>query len=266
MKANQKGFSVVEILIVIVIVGLLGTVGWLVYSTQPDNSQSQAATKTIRQMQKEISANNEKTSDEVPVIPGNAFDNCVLGGGNVTVSYDGSTPKERVCGDNKVAYIEFGAEGLVRDDAIYDVGSVKLTELGSDPINNCGISSPKTKEVTLTYEVEGNSCEVIRFYSKELQSANSWVACKADGISYNRGRGEDLYRVNPHTGSSSTYLDEYNRSLQDSKVKPIHLGEYYYIPVFGEGSSCLSKDVSTEIIKHANKAYQNYQKAVESLR
>jgi prepilin-type N-terminal cleavage/methylation domain-containing protein len=34
MKVNQKGFSVVEILIVIVVVGLLGAVGWLVYDRQ----------------------------------------------------------------------------------------------------------------------------------------------------------------------------------------------------------------------------------------
>lgn len=41
MKANQKGFSVVEILIVVVIVGLLGAVGWLVY----DRQKSQTGTK-----------------------------------------------------------------------------------------------------------------------------------------------------------------------------------------------------------------------------
>ncbi len=37
MKANQKGFSVVEVLIVIIIVGLLGVVGWLVYDRQNKN-------------------------------------------------------------------------------------------------------------------------------------------------------------------------------------------------------------------------------------
>ncbi len=40
MKQNQKGFSVVEILIVIVVVGLLGTVGWLVYDRQSSHKQA----------------------------------------------------------------------------------------------------------------------------------------------------------------------------------------------------------------------------------
>ncbi|MEX2014658.1 MAG: prepilin-type N-terminal cleavage/methylation domain-containing protein [Candidatus Saccharimonadales bacterium] len=52
MKNNQKGFSVVEILIVIVVVGLLGAAGWLVYVRQKiktdanDNSISEQ-TQTV---------------------------------------------------------------------------------------------------------------------------------------------------------------------------------------------------------------------------
>jgi prepilin-type N-terminal cleavage/methylation domain-containing protein len=38
MKAHQEGFSIVEILVVIVIVGLLGTVGLLVYDRQKDKT------------------------------------------------------------------------------------------------------------------------------------------------------------------------------------------------------------------------------------
>lgn len=45
MKANQKGFSVVEILVVIVVVGLLGAVGWLVYDRQRDKTEP-VVTKT----------------------------------------------------------------------------------------------------------------------------------------------------------------------------------------------------------------------------
>jgi len=40
MKSNQKGFSVVEILIVIFVVGLLGAVGWLVYDRQNSTPKS----------------------------------------------------------------------------------------------------------------------------------------------------------------------------------------------------------------------------------
>lgn len=46
MKSNQKGFSVVEITIVIVVVGLLGAIGWLVYDRQSSkNNDSVSTTK-----------------------------------------------------------------------------------------------------------------------------------------------------------------------------------------------------------------------------
>lgn len=41
MKTNQKGFSVLEILIVVVVVGLLGAVGWLVYDRQKSKTSNQ---------------------------------------------------------------------------------------------------------------------------------------------------------------------------------------------------------------------------------
>jgi Tfp pilus assembly protein PilV len=53
MEANQKGLSVVEILIVIVNVGLIGAAGWLVYSHQTSKIDSnESATQTSQQQQK----------------------------------------------------------------------------------------------------------------------------------------------------------------------------------------------------------------------
>lgn len=52
MKANQKGFSVVEILIVIVTVGLLVAVGWVAYDRQKSKTDdSQTNTQTTEQSQ-----------------------------------------------------------------------------------------------------------------------------------------------------------------------------------------------------------------------
>lgn len=53
MKVNQKGFSVVEILIVVVIVGLLGIVGWLVYDRQKSKTDDKSATQISQQAQQE---------------------------------------------------------------------------------------------------------------------------------------------------------------------------------------------------------------------
>lgn len=63
MKANQKGFSVVEILIVIVVVGLLGTVGWLVYGRQKGMSDDKATnTQASQQEQKDTPKQETKDS------------------------------------------------------------------------------------------------------------------------------------------------------------------------------------------------------------
>lgn len=56
MKINQKGFSVVEILVVVVIVGLFGAVGWLVYDRQSKNKTEPVATQTVTKKESNESA------------------------------------------------------------------------------------------------------------------------------------------------------------------------------------------------------------------
>lgn len=54
MKANQKGFSVFEILIVIVVVGLLGAVGWLVYDRQKSKPDKQQTSTQKSEQEQEV--------------------------------------------------------------------------------------------------------------------------------------------------------------------------------------------------------------------
>ena len=63
MKANQKGFSGVEILIVIVVVGLLGAVGWLVYDRQNNKADNNEAVSTQETQQTNENADSTKDSD-----------------------------------------------------------------------------------------------------------------------------------------------------------------------------------------------------------
>lgn len=44
MKTNQKGFSAVEIILVVAVVGLIGAVGWLVYDRQQGNTNAKTET------------------------------------------------------------------------------------------------------------------------------------------------------------------------------------------------------------------------------
>lgn len=62
MKANQKGFSVVEMLIVIVVVGLLGAVGWLIYDRQKSKADNKdIAALTSQQEQKQETPKETET-------------------------------------------------------------------------------------------------------------------------------------------------------------------------------------------------------------
>jgi prepilin-type N-terminal cleavage/methylation domain-containing protein len=63
MKANQKGFSAVEILIVIVVVGLLGTIGWLVHDRQKSKTADKPITQTNTAQKKETPKQEIKRTD-----------------------------------------------------------------------------------------------------------------------------------------------------------------------------------------------------------
>lgn len=63
MKQNQKGFGAVEILVVIVVVGLLGTVGWLVYDRQKSPKQN----NTVQQSSNTSTQEKAKPSTDTQV-------------------------------------------------------------------------------------------------------------------------------------------------------------------------------------------------------
>lgn len=52
MKTSQKGFSVVEILIVVVVVGLLAAGGWLVYDRQKNKTNEEANNARVEETKK----------------------------------------------------------------------------------------------------------------------------------------------------------------------------------------------------------------------
>jgi prepilin-type N-terminal cleavage/methylation domain-containing protein len=60
MKTSQKGFSVVEVLLVVVVIGLIGAVGWLVYERQQNDKTDEKSTIT------ETNQPTGETSKKVP--------------------------------------------------------------------------------------------------------------------------------------------------------------------------------------------------------
>lgn len=65
MKKNQSGFSAVELLILLVVIGLIGGAGWYVWQSKSKNSSSNNTQTTQNEASKQNSeADNTKTADE----------------------------------------------------------------------------------------------------------------------------------------------------------------------------------------------------------
>lgn len=60
MKTYQKGFSLVEILVVIVVVGLIGVVGWRIYDMQNNTTPQPTTTQPITQQEVKKPSLNEE--------------------------------------------------------------------------------------------------------------------------------------------------------------------------------------------------------------
>ncbi len=63
MKLNQKGYSVIEIVLVLVIVGLIGTVGWLVYDRQNNKAENNETTNA-RQAEDDETTSAQQVEDD----------------------------------------------------------------------------------------------------------------------------------------------------------------------------------------------------------
>lgn len=66
MKANEKGFSVVEVLIVIVVVGLVGGAGWYIWQKQNDKSASNNTNQVSNEAQVEHVDSSKTFSIQYP--------------------------------------------------------------------------------------------------------------------------------------------------------------------------------------------------------
>jgi type II secretory pathway pseudopilin PulG len=62
MKKNEQGFSVVEILIVIVVVGLIGATGWFVFSRQNKKQSSKQDSQTVQTQEIKKEATNQQST------------------------------------------------------------------------------------------------------------------------------------------------------------------------------------------------------------
>jgi type II secretory pathway pseudopilin PulG len=65
MRKNEKGFGVVEILLVIVVIGLLGVGGWMFFSKQKDSKTAKNEVTNNTQQSEQAKTNETKKQEEI---------------------------------------------------------------------------------------------------------------------------------------------------------------------------------------------------------
>jgi prepilin-type N-terminal cleavage/methylation domain-containing protein len=138
MKANQKGFSVVEILIVIVVVGLLGTVGWLVYDRQKNKTDS----STNQTTQQNSVAKEPETQKEVDPYEGWETYKSTSEGFTIKYPKDWKLTPVNISGSS--SYISEQIVLNSTNDFHFDLDVIKLTSSGSGATSCSAASSIAT--------------------------------------------------------------------------------------------------------------------------
>lgn len=156
MKNNQSGFSIVEIFIVLVVVGILGFVGWRVVSSNKDNpeqnKQSQSTGKSNEEPEGLIwqqTANGWQATQKAPDCPDQPMLKSPTDLSKVTsILYPGQTRGGNYkphggfrfdkATDNKVT-VTAPIDGYIVKGTRYLAEGEGEIQYGFDIINNCGV-------------------------------------------------------------------------------------------------------------------------------
>lgn len=161
MKYNKNGFSVVEILVVIAVVGLIGAVSWLVYDRQSTSNQSSTQDTTTEQAEEiDTSENSDSEKKEVETIEtetitNNKFSVNLPSDWNHRLCFDHDGFGALVTGsDGGMKCIESDATWLDTDMAIH--GKVAIG-YNTNPFPRQDFSSGQQKDV---YETDAEDLEL----------------------------------------------------------------------------------------------------------
>jgi prepilin-type N-terminal cleavage/methylation domain-containing protein len=164
MKSNQKGFSVIEILLVIVVVGLIGTVGWLVYDRQNSDTDAQANQNSVQEQgnTEEDQPIGDKDTSNVPE-GWTTYDNETLGFSfNYPSEYGGVKEDSSYGSENQNAlrytfYFEKICPSCDTDNPYaVDMASDGIVEIGANTSEFGGIGTGRPYASSAGFDGEGN--------------------------------------------------------------------------------------------------------------
>lgn len=211
MNSNQKGFSVVEILIIIVVVGLLGAVGWLVYDRQNSKeSKEQAIT----------SQNNTQTTQETA-----AFTDCHTEVDKVTKTLDsGMTLYEwKTVEHTKVVLSDWNV-AITLPESMVGKAVCRYTSNGYELSTKAVVNDDKCVTYYRTDELASEGVQLWKYPATTAAEGQ---------ISGAAGTLEDYYKA--HKASDGNYFTDPGAGRNYYKV-----GDSFYV-AFGDAKGVLDK-------------------------
>lgn len=143
-KLNQKGFGIVEVLLLIVIVGLLGVVGWLTYSRMNKNDSNSATVSESSDVEETTTASGKTLEITELGIKVNDPENRGLRYEKVTLTdADGQQSQAYMIRDNNDVYF---------NECEYPASISQLTD---QQYENGGYSNPNDYYYNLVKKVNG---------------------------------------------------------------------------------------------------------------
>lgn len=189
-KLGQKGFGAVEILIVIVVVGLLGAVGWLVYSRQNTKQDANKPTQTSESKPDTITdeAKNTETTTKTP---------------------DPTEGWKTVTNDKYHFSYKYPTTNKCEDFVIETITSSQLYSLG-ERINNSGVRcsvsvQASASPLSVRVSVAGSTEDQPDFGDKQMQGNNYYKLQSKDKVTVSGVSGTKWHYVPSDDQSDEIY-------------------------------------------------------------
>lgn len=155
MKANQKGLSIVGILIIVAVVGLVGGAGWFAWQSRNNTNKSQEAVSST-------SSSTAQANNSKPTQQKQNQDQADFG----TITGNASYPSSRLPSDEKVC-----AEDVANSTKLY------CDNIGvRQPANNCKAQNctPPSSELEYSVKVPAGEYYVYATAEKELPNYKAY--------------------------------------------------------------------------------------------
>lgn len=219
MKHNEKGFSVIAILIVIFVVGLLGVVGWFVYERQNSKVDGSSATTQPRDNNDTQISNTEtdiKTLDAVKYTVPTEWETAkdpfldlevAAGSGLYLLSPDYSEVGDGQLSINAGAYIYFEKlewVGIDKNTSLEQAANIVKNNEGSY-IDSKSVALTKVGDVQVVMFDNGHNSDGVSVFHKT--SGGQWL--DASFSTTTGGDGDHNAQDSPHYKTFLAWLEKF---------------------------------------------------------